>query len=582
MGTHRCGRVVRFSRGLFEFLVRTLALLVAIHWGSETLVMQLGAGAHGNNIFNAHGHTTPLASCILEQADCTALELLKLNGYLSFHGISAAARDWGLIKHMPPAAVLHPDSAHDIAELIRVVASSSSNLTVAAKGPGHSVNGQAQADKGVVIEMSTMRGIQVMPHGDEDCALPFVEANGGELWVDVLEETLKKGLAPNSWTDYLYLSVGGTLSNAGVSGQTFRHGPQISNILQLEVVTGKGEIVICSASKQPELFHAVLGGLGQFGIITKARILLEPAPQNVRWTRAMYSDFEVFRKDQEMLISSSATTTSMPVDQQEQLHMTFDFIEGFVVMNTEDPINGWKSVPFSPDQMTASMLPPDAGSVLYYLEITVGYNLEEVGPALEERVEKMLAPLSYIPSLMFTTDVSYFKFLNRVHDLELNLRAQELWDVPHPWLNLFVPASSITTFDSLVFKQLVPVEYGGPILVYPVNRNKWDSRAATVVPDEEVFYLVAFLRNALPSGPGLESMLDDNARILKICEELRGKQYLPRYTEEEQWKRHFGADRWNAFVQHKHMFDPHAILAPGQNIFPRRQADDRLLQLASS
>jgi cytokinin dehydrogenase len=89
-----------------------------------------------------------------------------------------------------------------------------------------------------------------------------------------------------------------------------------------------------------------------------------------------------------------------------------------------------------------------------------------------QRVEKMLDPLSYIPSLMFTTDVSYFKFLNRVHDLELNLRAQELWDVPHPWLNLFVPASSITTFDSLVFKQLVPVEFGGPILVYPVNRNK--------------------------------------------------------------------------------------------------------------
>ncbi len=85
----------------------------------------------------------------------------------------------------------------------------------------------------------------------------------------------------------------------------------------------------------------------------------------------------------------------------------------------------------------------------------------------------MLDPLSYIPSLMFTTDVSYFKFLNRVHDLELNLRAQEPWDVPHPWLNLFVPASSITTFDSLVFKQLVPVEFGGPILVYPVNRNKY-------------------------------------------------------------------------------------------------------------
>jgi hypothetical protein len=72
-----------------------------------------------------------------------------------------------------------------------------------------------QADKGVVIEMSTMKGMmKVMPYGDEDCALPFVEASGGEFWVDVLQATLKEGLAPNSWTDYLYLTVGGTLSNA--------------------------------------------------------------------------------------------------------------------------------------------------------------------------------------------------------------------------------------------------------------------------------------------------------------------------------------------------------------------------------
>jgi cytokinin dehydrogenase len=139
-----------------------------------------------------------------------------------------------------------------------------------------------QADKGVVIEMTTMKGIiKVMPYGDEDCTLPLVEASGGELWVDVLQATLKEGLAPNSWTDYLHVTVGGTLSTAGVGGQTFRHGPQISSILQLEVVTGKGEIVTCSASKQPELFFAVLGGLGQFGIITKARILLVPAPQKV-------------------------------------------------------------------------------------------------------------------------------------------------------------------------------------------------------------------------------------------------------------------------------------------------------------
>jgi cytokinin dehydrogenase len=108
-------------------------------------------------------------------------------------------------------------------------------------------------------------------------------------------------------------------------------------------------------------------------------------------------------------------------------------------------------------------------------------------------------------------------------------------------------------------------------LLFFVVLLRWDRRTATVVPDEEVFYLVAFLRNVLSSGPGLQSMLDENARILRVCEDLNGKHYLPRYTREEQWKRHFRSEKWTAFVQHKHMFDPHAILAPGQNIFPRNQ-----------
>ncbi len=119
-------------------------------------------------------------------------------------------------------------------------------------------------------------------------------------------------------------------------------------------------------------------------------------------------------------------------------------------------------------------------------------------------------------------------------------------------------------------------------LLFFVVLLRWDRRTAAVVPDEEVFYLVAFLRNVLPSGPGLQSMLDENARILRVCEDLNGKHYLPRYTEEEQWKRHFGSEKWTAFVQQKHMFDPHAILAPGQNIFPRNQNPLDQLLLHSS
>ena len=89
-----------------------------------------------------------------------------------------------------------------------------------------------------------------------------------------------------------------------------------------------------------------------------------------------------------------------------------------------------------------------------------------------QTVEAMLAPLRFIPTLVFTTDVPYEKFLNRLHDVELSLASQGLWDVPHPWLNLFVPRSSIAAFDALIFKYTINDDFSGPILIYPLKRER--------------------------------------------------------------------------------------------------------------
>jgi hypothetical protein len=160
MGDHSnsCGKLVWSSSRLI--MVRTLAaLLLTIHSQarSEAPALLQGAGA-GVEDHLLQLDTTPAAaaaasaSCVLENADCKILELLQHNHglHLSFlqentSSAVAVSRDWGLIKHLQPAAVLHPTSVHEIAELIRAVASSSStNLTIAAKGVGHSINGQSQ------------------------------------------------------------------------------------------------------------------------------------------------------------------------------------------------------------------------------------------------------------------------------------------------------------------------------------------------------------------------------------------------------------------------------------------------------
>ncbi|CAO1947202.1 unnamed protein product [Urochloa humidicola] len=486
----------------------------------------------------------------------SSLGALRLDGHFSFDDTSAMARDFGNRCSLMPATVLHPGSVSDIATTVRHVFSMGerSPLTIAARGHGHSLMGQSQAARGVVVRMESLRGDKLQVVHDNGMS-PFVDAPGGELWINVLHETLKYGLAPKSWTDYLHLTVGGTLSNAGVSGQAFRHGPQVSNVNQLEIVTGRGDVVTCSPKENSDLFYAALGGLGQFGIITRARIALEPAPKMVRWIRVLYSDFASFTEDQEMLIMAENT---------------FDYIEGFVIINRTGILNNWRTSFKPQDPVQASRFQSD-GRVLYCLELTKNFNSDDTD-IMEQEVAALLSKLRYIRPTLFHTDVTYLEFLDRVHTSEVMLRAQGLWEVPHPWLNLLIPRSSIHRFAKEVFGKILKDSNNGPILLYPVNKSKWDNRTSVVIPDEEIFYLVGFLSSA-PSLSGHGSVahaMNLNNQIVEFCEEadIGMKQYLAPYTTQQQWKAHFGA-RWETFERRKHTYDPLAILAPGQRIFPK-------------
>jgi len=158
--------------------------------------------------------------------------------------LSQASTDYGHIIHESPFAVLEPTSISDITNLINYSNSLPQPFTISPRGQAHSVLGQAMTQNGIVVNMTQLNwyrngsGIVV---SDCDVKNPlgcYVDVGGEQLWIDVLNATLKHGLTPLSWTDYLYLTVGGTLSNAGIGGQTFRFGPQISNVLELDVIIG--------------------------------------------------------------------------------------------------------------------------------------------------------------------------------------------------------------------------------------------------------------------------------------------------------------------------------------------------------
>ncbi|KAM3329182.1 hypothetical protein ACQJBY_026326 [Aegilops geniculata] len=486
-----------------------------------------------------------------------------------------ASTDFGNVTVALAAAVLYPSCPADIAALLRASCARSFPFPVSARGRGHSVRGQAAAPEGVVVDMpslgrlgggSTASRLSVSVEGQ------YIDAGGEQLWVDVLHAALAHGLTPRSWTDYLHLTVGGTLSNAGISGQAFRYGPQISNVQELEVITGLGEMVTCSKERNSDLFDAVLGGLGQFGVITRARIPLVPAPTRARWVRLLYTGAAALTGDQEQLID---------VERANALSGLMDYVEGTGLAD-KGLIGSWRSPSPSSSSFCSesdaaarvAKLAEEAGGVLYCLEGALYYGGAAGGePDVEKRLETLLRELRYERGFASVHDVSYVEFLDRVRDGELKLRAAGQWDVPHPWLNLFLPRSRVLDFAAGVFHGILRrgvTGAKGPVLVYPMNRNRWDSDTSAVFPEEEeVFYTVGILRSAVSDGD-LGRLEEQNDEILRFCEEaeIRCVQYLSYYPDQAGWeKKHFGPAKWARFVERKRKYDPKAILSRGQRIF---------------
>ena len=120
---------------------------------------------------------------------------------------TAAAQDFGHLIYKRPRAVFRPATRYDIASLMRHAAHQ--GLKVAARVQGHSIYGRALAEDGIVIDMgkiSTIRAVEP----------DRVVVEAGATWGSVLEATLAKGLTPPVLTNYLGLSIGGTIAVGGI------------------------------------------------------------------------------------------------------------------------------------------------------------------------------------------------------------------------------------------------------------------------------------------------------------------------------------------------------------------------------
>src|SRR6476469_2098327 len=158
-----------------------------------------------------------------------------------------------------PAVIVQPVNAGDVMTAVRFAADDA--MTVAVRGGGHSAPGFGACDGGVVVDLSAMRGVRVDP------LTHTARVAGGATWGDLNAAAYPFGLA----------TTGGIISTTGVGGLTLGGGIgylarglglACDNLVSAEVVTADGRITVASAKENEDLFWALRGGGGNFGVVT--------------------------------------------------------------------------------------------------------------------------------------------------------------------------------------------------------------------------------------------------------------------------------------------------------------------------
>jgi FAD/FMN-containing dehydrogenase len=186
---------------------------------------------------------------------------------------------WNGMIDRRPLAISRCKSVGDVVASVRFA--SEHGLPVSIRAGGHNVAGHAVSDDGLMIDLSQMRGVEVNPSAKS------ASVQGGALWADVDAATQAHGLA----------TPGGLISETGVTGLTLSggvgwlrsaHGLCIDNLLAVDVVTANGALIRASLSENADLFWAIRGGGGNFGIVVNFEFKLHPFGPTVMFAAPIY------------------------------------------------------------------------------------------------------------------------------------------------------------------------------------------------------------------------------------------------------------------------------------------------------
>jgi FAD/FMN-containing dehydrogenase len=194
-------------------------------------------------------------------------------------GYDDARKLWNGMHDRSPAAIARCSGTADVVAAVNFAREN--DLLLSVRGGGHNVAGFAAADGGLMVDLSPMRGVVV------DRARVTVRAQGGCRWGDVDRETQLHGM----------VTPGGEISTTGIGGYTLTGGMGLlhrkwglacDNLISVEIVTAAGEVLTASEAENPDLFWAVRGGGGNFGVVTSFEYRLHRLGPEVFVAAAIY------------------------------------------------------------------------------------------------------------------------------------------------------------------------------------------------------------------------------------------------------------------------------------------------------
>jgi UDP-N-acetylenolpyruvoylglucosamine reductase len=189
---------------------------------------------------------------------------------LADHGYDEARQTWNLTTDERPAVVVLAESAADVVQAVRFARSR--GMRIAPQGTGHGSEPLEPLEDAMLLRTVRMRGVRIDP------AARIARAEAGALWQDVTVPAAEHGLAALAGSSPNVGVIGYTLGG-GLSWLARKHGIGANQVTAVELVTADGRHVRADRDNEPDLFWAVRGGGGAFGVVTAIEFNLFPLAQ---------------------------------------------------------------------------------------------------------------------------------------------------------------------------------------------------------------------------------------------------------------------------------------------------------------